>query len=70
MRRLALLVLASAFLLAPLAAAGPDKPLAVGLRAPDFTLGDQNGKPVRLSELLARRQHVVLAFYVMAFTPG
>lgn len=47
-----------------------DKPLAVGDKAPDFTLTDQHGKAVRLSELLAGRQYVVLAFYVMAFTPG
>jgi peroxiredoxin Q/BCP len=36
--------------------------------APDFTLPDQNGKPVRLSEL--RGQTVVLYFYPKADTPG
>ncbi|MBI2879932.1 MAG: redoxin domain-containing protein [Candidatus Rokubacteria bacterium] len=77
-RRLVLPALASllpavalaAILLAPPSAAGPDQPLAVGDRAPDFALRDQDGKTVRLSELLARRPHVVLAFYVKAFTPG
>lgn len=54
----------------PATAAGQDRPLAVGNRAPDFALPDQHGKPVRLSELLATRQYVVLAFYVKAFTPG
>jgi thioredoxin-dependent peroxiredoxin len=36
--------------------------LAVGDRAPDFTLPDQNGQPVHLAEVLARG-HVVLYFY-------
>lgn len=70
MRRLALLGLASILLAVPLAAAAADRPLAVGDRAPDFTLSDQHGKPVRLSDLLASRRYVVLAFYVKAFTPG
>jgi len=52
------------------AGAKAGQPLAVGDTAPDFTLTDQHGKPVRLSELLAKRQRVVLAFYVQAFTPG
>ena len=70
MRRLALLGLTSVLLAIPLAAAAADRPLAVGDRAPDFTLSDQHGKPVRLSDLLAARRHVVLAFYVKAFTSG
>ena len=70
MRRLALLGLASVLLAVPLAAAAADRPLAVGDRAPDFTLSDQRGKSVRLSELLAARRYVVLAFYVKAFTSG
>jgi hypothetical protein len=69
-RRLALLGLASVLLAIPLAAAAADRPLAVGDRAPDFTLSDQHGKSVRLSELLAARRYVVLAFYVKAFTSG
>lgn len=70
MRRLAVPVLASVLLAVLPAAAGPSKPLAVGEKAPDFTLTDQHAKPFRLSELLATRRYVVLAFYVQAFTPG
>jgi peroxiredoxin Q/BCP len=44
-------------------------PLKVGDRAPDFTLPDTDGKPVKLSELLAKGP-VILAFYTKAFTPG
>ena len=36
--------------------------LAVGDRAPDFTLPDQNGQSVHLADVLARG-HVVLYFY-------
>lgn len=43
--------------------------LKVGDRAPDFTLPDQHGKEVRLSDFLGKR-NVVLAFYVLAFTGG
>ncbi len=46
------------------------EPLAVGAKAPDFTLSDQEGRPVRLADLLSRRPFVVLAFYVKAFTSG
>jgi thioredoxin-dependent peroxiredoxin len=42
--------------------------LDVGDLAPDFTLPDQNGQPVKLSEL--RGQNVVLYFYPKADTPG
>lgn len=45
------------------------KPVAVGDRAPDFTLPDQNGKPVRLSDLLGKRA-VVLYFYPKDETRG
>jgi peroxiredoxin Q/BCP len=41
----------------------------VGDPAPDFSLVDQNGKVVRLSDFRGK-SNVVLAFYVMAFTPG
>ncbi len=51
-------------------AAERDKPLAVGDRAPDFTLMDQNGKPVKLADVLARRDAVVVAFYLKADSPG
>ena len=40
----------------------------IGQQAPDFTLPDQDGLPVTLSELRGRR--VVLYFYPKADTPG
>jgi peroxiredoxin Q/BCP len=40
----------------------------VGQPAPDFALPDQNGEPVRLSDLRGRR--VVVYFYPKADTPG
>ena len=58
----ALLVLAST-----LAAQTPA--LNVGDKAPDFTLPDQNGNKVSLSQF-AGKKNVVLAFYVLAFTGG
>jgi peroxiredoxin Q/BCP len=42
--------------------------LSAGDPAPDFTLPDQHGSPVTLSEL--RGQPVVLYFYPRADTPG
>jgi thioredoxin-dependent peroxiredoxin len=42
--------------------------IAAGERAPDFTLPDQDGEPVTLSELAGRP--VVLYFYPRADTPG
>ena len=42
--------------------------LAAGDQAPDFTLPDQSGDPVTLSDL--RGQTVVLYFYPRADTPG
>ena len=42
--------------------------LEPGDAAPDFTLPDQSGEPVTLSEL--RGSHVVLYFYPKADTPG
>ena len=42
--------------------------LEPGDQAPDFTLPDQNGDPVALSDL--RGQKVVLYFYPKADTPG
>ena len=47
---------------------GPD-PLAVGTAAPDFTLNDQDGKPVALSSFRGHK-NVVLVFYPMDETPG
>jgi peroxiredoxin len=43
-------------------------PLQVGDQAPDFTLPDQNGLPVSLTDFRGRKS-VVLAFYVLAKTP-
>jgi len=43
--------------------------LKIGDAAPDFTLPDQDGKPVRLSSFRGKQQ-VVLAFYIKAFTSG
>ncbi len=42
--------------------------LSAGDQAPDFTLPDQSGEPVTLSDL--RGQTVVLYFYPRADTPG
>ena len=42
--------------------------VAKGTEAPDFTLPDQDGNPVSLSEL--RGQPIVLYFYPKADTPG
>jgi thioredoxin-dependent peroxiredoxin len=42
--------------------------IAVGDRAPDFELADQNGETVRLHDL--RGSRVVLYFYPKADTPG
>jgi peroxiredoxin Q/BCP len=42
--------------------------LSEGTQAPDFTLPDQNGEPVTLSDLRGRT--VVLYFYPRADTPG
>ncbi len=41
---------------------------SLGDKAPDFTLPDQDGQPVKLSEL--RGKPVVLYFYPKADTPG
>lgn len=43
--------------------------LKVGDRAPDFTLTDQNGARVSLSDFRGKK-NVVLAFYIKAFTSG
>jgi peroxiredoxin Q/BCP len=42
--------------------------IETGAQAPDFTLPDQDGNPVTLSELSGR--NVVLYFYPKADTPG
>lgn len=43
--------------------------LRVGEQAPNFTLPDQFGHPVSLSQFRGK-DNVVLAFYVLAFTSG
>ena len=43
--------------------------LKVGAVAPDFTLADQSRKPVNLSDFRGKK-NVILAFYVMAFSPN
>jgi cytochrome oxidase Cu insertion factor (SCO1/SenC/PrrC family) len=47
----------------------PKTQLKVGQVAPDFTLNDTEGKPVKLSDFRGKK-NVVLAFYVLAFTGG
>jgi cytochrome oxidase Cu insertion factor (SCO1/SenC/PrrC family) len=47
----------------------PKTPLKVGDEAPDFTLPDSDGKPVKLSDFRGKKT-VVLAFFVAAFTGG
>lgn len=57
---------------AALAQAAPVPPstnLKAGMPAPDFTLPDTGGKPVKLSDFKGKK-NVVLAFYVLAFTGG
>jgi cytochrome oxidase Cu insertion factor (SCO1/SenC/PrrC family) len=59
----------------PTPAAQPQRPqapkthLKVGDVAPDFTLPDTKGQPVKLSDFRGKK-NVVLAFYVLAFTGG
>ena len=42
--------------------------IAVGTKAPDFTLPDHLGRKVSLATLLGKR-HVMLLFYPLDFTP-
>jgi len=49
---------------------GPPEPaVKVGDMAPDFTLLDQNRKPVSLHDFRGKKS-VALAFYIFAFTNG
>ena len=47
----------------------PDPKIKIGDTAPDFTLLDQNRKPVKLSDFRGKKS-VVLAFYIFAFPGG
>lgn len=49
--------------------AAPKTHLKIGDQAPDFTLTDTGGQPVKLSDLRGKK-NVLLAFYVLAFTGG
>ncbi len=44
--------------------------LKVGDEAPDFTLPDNNNKPVKLLSDFRGKKNVVLAFFPAAFTGG
>lgn len=68
-RLLPILLLVVAVLTAWAQQPAPATTLKVGDRAPDFTLPDQDGKPVKLSDFQGKK-NVVLAFYVLAFTGG
>jgi hypothetical protein len=48
--------------------AGIPNALEVGEKAPDFTLNNVEGKPVKLSELTAKGPVVIYTF-IAAFTP-
>jgi len=49
---------------------GPPEPtIKVGDEAPDFTLLDQNRKPISLHDYRGKKS-VALAFYVFAFSGG
>ena len=61
-RRIALAVLLG------LSLAGSASALEVGQKAPDFTLNNVEGKPVKLSELTAKGPVVIYTF-IAAFTP-
>ena len=64
------LAVALALLAAATIAHAADEALAVGAAAPDTALVDQRGQPVKLADVLAKHDWVVVAFYVKAFTGG
>ena len=65
------MMLAVGFLVLALVAPGlvQAEALKVGDKAPEFTLADQEGRIVKLSDFRGKK-NVVLAFYVLAFTSG
>lgn len=73
MKKLILLIilLASSTIaaLSQAAPAAPQTKLKVGDVAPDFSLPDTDGNPVKLSDFRGKK-NVLLAFYVLAFTGG
>jgi cytochrome oxidase Cu insertion factor (SCO1/SenC/PrrC family) len=74
MKRLLVALLLAGFLVpashaADTASSVPPPKIKVGDMAPDFTLEDQNGKKVSLSEFRGKK-NVALAFYIFAFTGG
>lgn len=64
-----MILLACAALATAQQPAAPKTQLKVGDAAPEFSLTDTNGKPVKLSDYKGKK-NVVLAFYVLAFTGG
>lgn len=67
-KRLAIMIAGLGMLL-PFALPASAATLHVGDRAPNFTLPDQNGQSISLSQFWGKK-NVVLAFYVLAFTSG
>lgn len=65
------LILSCGFVMPAQAATSPiaRTHLKVGEKAPDFTLLSDHWKPVSLKSELGKH-NVLLAFYVLAFTPG
>jgi cytochrome oxidase Cu insertion factor (SCO1/SenC/PrrC family) len=66
---LLLLVMASPVLAQQKKAAPPEPKIKVGDMAPDFTMNDQNGKPVSLHDFRGKK-NVALAFVIFAFSGG
>jgi cytochrome oxidase Cu insertion factor (SCO1/SenC/PrrC family) len=64
-----ILLLAFAAVAAAQQPSPPKTQLKVGDAAPDFTLTDTEGNPVKLGDFKGKK-NVVLAFYVLAFTGG
>ena len=65
----AMVVMLAAVMVSAQTPQAPTTKLKVGDVAPDFTLTDTTGNPVKLSDFRGKK-NVVLAFYVLAFTGG